>query len=501
MNWSEDRIQKAVERIGDLFSTNPIDAAAYTVKLIEDATERRDWLTQLRLSDELAWFSIYRLEWQESYRYIEKAMQLAEDLDNTSFIARLHNYYGVLYDSNGEHLKAIQHYAQAFELNETLGEKDRCGVILSNIASFMHDLGSDDLALEIFEESSRIVGNAMPMDGLSSHAQTLFCAGKRTEAWRMLLDCRSKIRSSNLDESETNIQATIGWFFRCEGRLSYALHHYRKALQHTKNNRQDYYTADNMLEIAEILKEIGRRREAIDMLEQAIFMDNQRGFVAREQALLTKLLELSCDICTAKDVLKLQSRLQKLVQASDEKDRKNRLEFTDMQLESHRQRHERSKLMNDYIHDALTGLVSYSHYRERLHSALETNEVGAVLFMDMDHLKEVNDRDGHSAGDALLKSFAYLLRRLIPVSATAFRKGGDEFLVLLPAYDKNDTEQFISELQQKMAVTSEDGYHHACSIGAALWPSDSKDPNQLERMADEAMYAAKRAGGMQYRFY
>ena len=501
MKWTNDQISTEVALLESLFTSNPAEAIKHAEKLVKSAQDQEDYDAELCFLDEVAWWSINRLSWHESYKFIEKAMQLADNMGNNTAMARFNNYFGILYDTNGEHLKAIQHYSKAYELNEIEGNSERCGAVLTNIAALMHDIGANDLALNLFKEALPKIGSRISSDILATYAQVLYKVGNRTEAWEALLKCRSLIYETLLDESETSIHATLGWFFRQEGRLEYSLKHYQKELAQKKATNDDYYVIDTMLEIADIMTELGRKNKAIDMLQQASIINSKHGFGVIEQALLIKLIELGHDMYSSSEILKIQERLQELVKSSDEKDRKSRAEFTAMQLETHNLRQERSKLMHDYIHDTLTGLISYRHYKDRLKLAMDSSKFGAVLFIDMDHLKEVNDRDGHSGGDLLLKSFANRLKLLLPSSATAFRKGGDEFLVVLPDYDQTSTKVFLDNFMEKLSEIDADKNQHTCSVGFAYWPYDAYDTSALERMADYAMYTAKRNGRAQYAFY
>ncbi|MDQ6783139.1 MAG: EAL domain-containing protein [Actinomycetota bacterium] len=159
--------------------------------------------------------------------------------------------------------------------------------------------------------------------------------------------------------------------------------------------------------------------------------------------------------------------------------------------------------------DALTGLPNRALLDDRLDQALalarRENRKVALLYLDLDQFKEVNDSLGHQAGDDLLIEVAARLRGVLRDSDTAARVGGDEFAILLsgpdPARHAATTAQRL--LTTLRASFTADGVEvlATTSIGIALWPDDGISKDHLLRHADVAMYRAKRAGGNRFEMY
>ena len=158
--------------------------------------------------------------------------------------------------------------------------------------------------------------------------------------------------------------------------------------------------------------------------------------------------------------------------------------------------------------DNLTGLPTRLFFEGRLQEAAKKCEAKAshlaVLFIDLDGFKPVNDTFGHSSGDRVLEQVGQRLKTLARGTGVAARVGGDEFLLLTPKAGDRDgvarlAERLIDVLSQPYKI---DGREVAisCSIGIALYP-DKCHPNKLIARADAAMYAAKRAGGARHCFY
>ncbi|MGK5681823.1 putative bifunctional diguanylate cyclase/phosphodiesterase [Actinoplanes sp. URMC 104] len=155
------------------------------------------------------------------------------------------------------------------------------------------------------------------------------------------------------------------------------------------------------------------------------------------------------------------------------------------------------QLRHEAHHDALTGLVNRTLFRERLAAAVE-RELVAVLFLDLDGFKEVNDSLGHAAGDELLVQVAGRLREAAPPPYAVARLGGDEFAVLIESPDaRSDAEalaaRILERLDEPFRLDGRD-LHVGAGIGMAC-ASDAGDIEQLQRNADLAMYKAKEAGG------
>lgn len=159
-------------------------------------------------------------------------------------------------------------------------------------------------------------------------------------------------------------------------------------------------------------------------------------------------------------------------------------------------------------HDLLTGLPNRGQFENRLGDALRTLRAGenlAVLYLDLDRFKEVNDTFGHPAGDELLREFADRLRRLTRETDTVARIAGDEFTIVL---NKLDAQEAAEELCRRLIETARHPFDIAgtqvfvgVSVGVALAPRDGRDLVELTRRADVALYHAKRAGRSEFAIY
>ena len=153
--------------------------------------------------------------------------------------------------------------------------------------------------------------------------------------------------------------------------------------------------------------------------------------------------------------------------------------------------------------DGLTGLMNRMHVLARVHELLAVDPgprtLGFFLF-DIDHFKKYNDTNGHLPGDELLKSLSQLLRENIREDELVGRYGGEEFIMVIPNCDREGALLAAERIRALIARTpfphadKQPGGHVSVSGGVSVWPMDGSDVDTLLRKADEALYAAKRAG-------
>ena len=160
-------------------------------------------------------------------------------------------------------------------------------------------------------------------------------------------------------------------------------------------------------------------------------------------------------------------------------------------------------------HDALTSLPNRRLLEDRLTQALalghRNRKNTAVMFVDLDRFKTINDSLGHAVGDALLKQVAERLVKQLREGDTICRIGGDEFVVVLPEVKRSSdvahvAQKVIEQLSQPVVVEERE-LVVSCSIGIAIYPDDGRDAETLIRNADAAMYHAKELGRANYQFF
>ncbi|MEP6878512.1 MAG: EAL domain-containing protein [Nitrosospira sp.] len=181
----------------------------------------------------------------------------------------------------------------------------------------------------------------------------------------------------------------------------------------------------------------------------------------------------------------------------------------DSQKQTEQAEKAKNKLHHLAHHDALTGLPNRTLLQDRLNQAIEAarrqGRRFAVLFMDLDRFKQINDSLGHAIGDQLLQSVSQCLRDCIRHSDTISRHGGDEFVVLLAHITQAEDAALIAQNMLKALMAphriDQNEIHVSASIGIGIYPDDGEDAEALLKSADSAMYYAKENGRNNYKFF
>lgn len=184
-------------------------------------------------------------------------------------------------------------------------------------------------------------------------------------------------------------------------------------------------------------------------------------------------------------------------------------DITERKMAEHALREQQSRLNFMAFHDSLTALPNRSLFYDRIYHGLararRSNCKVALMLLDIDRFKIINDSLGHDAGDILLKAIAMRLNEAVRDMDTVARLGGDEFVIVLEGIqDMNDVFQVSNKLLSTLASPIDVNNHSistTVSIGVSVFPDDGKDTDELLKNADIAMYKAKEAGKNNCQFY
>ncbi len=184
-------------------------------------------------------------------------------------------------------------------------------------------------------------------------------------------------------------------------------------------------------------------------------------------------------------------------------------DITERKIAENALREQQSRLNFMAFHDSLTALPNRSLFYDRIYHGLararRSNTKVALMLLDIDRFKIINDSLGHDAGDVLLKAIAMRLNEAVRDMDTVARLGGDEFVIVLEAiHDMDDVILVANKLLSTLACPLDISGHSittTVSIGVSVFPEDGKDTDELLKNADIAMYKAKEAGKNNCQFY
>jgi diguanylate cyclase (GGDEF)-like protein len=152
------------------------------------------------------------------------------------------------------------------------------------------------------------------------------------------------------------------------------------------------------------------------------------------------------------------------------------------------------KMLSDALRDPLTGVLNRRGFEKEGATSIRNSTQGAVLYLDLNQFKSINDRFGHQAGDAMLKAFGHRLGFCLRPEDTLGRLGGDEFAIVLPDVTVED----VKHIAERLVETSSEAYiiqgqeiKCTASVGIALMPKHGEELWHLLSVADQAMYDAK----------
>ena len=468
-------------------------------------------------------------EHAEAIDKVTASLHIREGLGDTEGVGACFNTLGNIQLGLCDYGQALSWYTRSLEARERAGDLEGITAVLNNIGLVYQGEGDLSQAVHYHQRS---LDQAVRI-GSTALESTSLCnlGGDYTEMRRYgeaIEVCRRSVRLGEALEDWESVAAaltSLGHAYGKTNRPEEALECHARALKIAQSTGDQKMVAYALYSAGGVRAGQGELAEARKQLAQASALARRIG--ARHTALLAfQLLSEVCkrqgDYAAALGHHETFQRLEKEVFTEESADRAKALVIK-MEVEHHRREAETLSEINAALQaanarlealavtDPLTRLPNHRALVAALDAAVararRSGEPCALLFLDIDHFKSVNDTYGHPVGDAVLREFAACVRAALREEDTLGRWGGEEFLALLPGTNLAEALQVAERVRTAVAgcVLSAgmpqhtERLHMTCSVGASACPPEDAERDALVEAADRALYAAKRLGRNQVR--
>ncbi|MCX7562097.1 diguanylate cyclase [Xanthomonadaceae bacterium XH05] len=456
-------------------------------------------------------------------------------------IDRTLHYLGLLYHGLGDFDVAREHLERGLTQAQALPDPMRSAPLLGSLARVSNDAGLHEAALEYTRRSGVLAARFDSIPGLAysllERGRALLGLGRLEEARQTLEESRRLSRSIAQDRTVADATFALGRTALRAGDPTEALRLFAEALPNYEAANDIPQTLEAYRQMVPLLRAQGDHPEAARLAELAMTMQEQISGrdISRRIALL-EYRHQATNNARHIELLRHENEIQQLRLINQALDRRiglglilglstaaallawaflrsrrarNALKKGNVELEASRLAlaeanaalAERAQILAQaVITDPLTGLSNRNHVLDTLEdmaaTAFSKRQSLAVLMLDVDHFKKINDVHGHGVGDRVLRRVATVVREMVPPQATLGRYGGEEFLLVMPGHELEAARRLAERIRRAVQDSSApEEPPVTLSIGvAARTAGKDIDPDELIEDADRALYRAKDLG-------
>lgn len=437
----------------------------------------------------------------ESIEIFERCYKTADVMGDSRRKAMAVNALGVTYDNTLVHSKALECFLDALDITQKHQFQDLECKILNNVASVFSYLKDYQTALSyLLEAYQKSLGSGESVAVYLRNIANIYLEMEDFDkCYEYSILARNAAWRENDGEQRGDVYFFLALVYARKNRLRRAFRYFNLGFELTRRNHCFHSHAEGCYDLARIFHAQKQYDSVIKYLNKARELASAYGY----HVLLKDILRLSAETYrlmgdTGMELQSLRDYVDICTQL-ESKDVDKKKNYAHLQLSLFKMRKEQEYLKAQAYTDPLTGCLSYRDFDRTVQAYIKkhADRRVAVIFMDMDNLKPINDRYGHDAGDQLILEFAGNIKEALGDSGLIFRKSGDEFVVIKPFTSRDELKGFYVSLfsrLSKVRVIGRTLTNISCSMGIAIAPDDSTQPAELVRMADTAMYRAKRTG-------
>lgn len=447
---------------------------------------------------------------EDAIQHLDVCYSIAQTNEDKVRIARTANSFGIAYYNLGVTSKSLEHLLEALDISTTNKYLDIECRVYNNICSILTELGDFKTAIDYLYAL---------LDKCTNSSEEIFpkCIVYRNLAHTLYrMDTVEKAESfahQALNEAleQGNYQILcesyyiLGEIRTSQKKYSEANEYFLKALALAEETSNDYYLVQIRINLSKLYCKSGSNQKAFDTAFDAYNYAMKLDYPVLKRNVALTMAEVSQLINNTGILIEALTAYKDITHLLEDENLKRQQAFTKAQLMLFNLQKDNERLRVEIERDPLTGCLSSRTFPDRIIKSLSVSgNKGALIFLDIDNLKIINDSYGHDAGDDLLKAFAADLALVMPKEAVKIRISGDEFIVFIPRAGKVEAVNALEKLIESLAEPHKIGQMMLpvlVSAGVALYPDHSTDIINLKKMADAAMYSAKQSGRGIYRIY
>lgn len=447
---------------------------------------------------------------EEAIEHLNFCYSVANSINDTVRVARAANSFGIAYYNLGVTSKSLDHLLEALEISKVNNYIDIECRVYNNICSILTELGDYETAIEylytllnkssqgdqilfpkciVYRNLAHTLHRMNRMDEAENFAHLALEESILHENFQIL--CESYYILGEIKISENKPEDAKGFLL--------------KALALAEETSNHYYLVQIRIDLSKLYCSCKNYEEAYNTILEAYNFIIKLDYPVLKRNAALAMAEICQYTNNNAMLIEALTTYKDITIMLEEQNLHRQQVFTKAQLMLFNLKKDNERLRVEIERDPLTGCLSSRTFPDRIIQSLSAHgKKGALVFIDIDNLKIINDSYGHDAGDDLLKSFARDLMRIMSKESLKIRISGDEFLVFIPKAGKNEASAALDNLIEVLAQPRKIGQIMLpvlVSAGIALYPDHSTDIINLKKMADAAMYSAKQAGRGKYKVY